>query len=113
MKTPRQYHQATTDQAVQQRDYLLRLVVAFVLILVFFAILIGRFVFLQVIKHEEFTAKATTKDIMCNDGELEDARWFTVRDIDQKIISLPSPVSISHRLINHWYHSLTGRDLTS
>ena len=63
MKTPRQYHQATTDQAVQQRDYLLRLVVAFVLILVFFAILIGRFVFLQVIKHEEFTAKATTNRI--------------------------------------------------
>ena len=52
MKTPRQYHQATTDQAVQQRDYLLRLVVAFVLIVVFFAILIGRYVFLQVIKHE-------------------------------------------------------------
>ncbi len=63
MKTPRQYRQTAHDQAAQQKDFLLRLVVAFVLIFIFFAILLGRFVFLQVIKHDEFVAKATSNRI--------------------------------------------------
>lgn len=58
-----------------------------------------------------FTAQAQTRAIHCNDGELEDARWFSVTDIEQRLITLPSPVSISHRLIQHWYHTRTGRAL--
>ncbi|MDO5639046.1 MAG: penicillin-binding protein 2 [Neisseria sp.] len=63
MKTPRQYSQTAHDQAAQQKDFLLRLVVAFVLIFIFFSILLGRFIYLQVIKHDEFVAKATSNRI--------------------------------------------------
>ncbi|UOO81451.1 penicillin-binding protein 2 [Uruburuella testudinis] len=63
MKTPRQYKQTAHDQAAQQKDFWLRLMVAFVLIVIFFAVLLGRFIYLQVIKHDEFVAKATSNRI--------------------------------------------------
>ncbi len=54
-------------------------------------------------------------DVPCVDGELEDARWFSVaevgaalaRDIkdDGEGIRLSPPISISRSLIEHWYRS--------
>lgn len=61
-----------------------------------------------------FTATAMSTEIHCRDNELEDARWFSVADIESAAVSLlPSPVSISYRLINDWYHSHTHRSLES
>ena len=52
------------------------------------------------------------------DGELEDARWFTVAEIGAAIardaeddgegIRLSPPISISRSLIEHWYHRQRG-----
>ncbi|MGD2165189.1 MAG: NAD(+) diphosphatase [Anaerolineae bacterium] len=54
-----------------------------------------------------FTATATTTAIRLNDGELEDARWLSREDIARELIQgelqLPSPISISHRLIESWF----------
>ncbi|MDO1509325.1 MULTISPECIES: penicillin-binding protein 2 [unclassified Neisseria] len=63
MKTLRQYREPTPDTATSQRDYLLRLVVAFALIVVLFMVLLGRFVYLQIFKHEEYVVKANTNRI--------------------------------------------------
>jgi NAD+ diphosphatase len=46
------------------------------------------------------TAKAT--EILLNDGELEDARWFSREDLRSGISKLPFRISISRRLIDHW-----------
>ena len=54
-----------------------------------------------------FTATATTTEICLCDGELEDARWFSRRDIVRGLavgsLRLPSSISISHRLIESWF----------
>ena len=54
-----------------------------------------------------FTAEAATSEIMRNDGELEDARWFTremIRDgLRNGSLGLPSRYSISFHLIEDWY----------
>jgi NAD+ diphosphatase len=54
-----------------------------------------------------FTAEAASVDIRLNDGELEDARWFTrsaIRDgLKQGTLGLPSPYSISFHLIEDWF----------
>ena len=54
-----------------------------------------------------FTAEAASVDIRLNDGELEDARWFTraaIRDgLQQGTLGLPSPYSISFHLIEDWF----------
>lgn len=52
------------------------------------------------------------------DGELEDARWFTVEEVGAAIardlhddgegIRLSPPISISRSLIEHWYQQQTG-----
>ncbi|MDO5073426.1 MAG: penicillin-binding protein 2 [Neisseria animaloris] len=63
MKTPRQYRKPAQDTATSQRDYFLRLAVAFVLIVVLFMVLLGRFVYLQIFKHEEYVVKANTNRI--------------------------------------------------
>ncbi|MFV2029779.1 penicillin-binding protein 2 [Neisseria sp. S1] len=63
MKTPRQYPLSNQDQNISKRDYILRLLVALGLIIVCFAILTARFVYLQIIKHDEFAARATTNRI--------------------------------------------------
>lgn len=50
-----------------------------------------------------FTAQARSTEIILRDGELESARWISREDIINKIIQLPFKVSISYRLIEHWY----------
>jgi NAD+ diphosphatase len=50
-----------------------------------------------------FTARATTQAIDLRDLELEDARWFTRADIVSGSPYLPPNVSISFRLIEHWF----------
>lgn len=44
-------------------DFILRLVVAFVLILIFFGILIAQFIYLQVVNYDEYVSKATTNRV--------------------------------------------------
>jgi NAD+ diphosphatase len=50
-----------------------------------------------------FTARAVSQDIHLRDLELEDARWFTREDIVGGTPFLPPNVSISFRLIEHWF----------
>ncbi len=49
-----------------------------------------------------FHAEATSSDIRLNDGELEDARWFTRADLRSGFPKLPFRVSIARRLVDHW-----------
>lgn len=55
-----------------------------------------------------FLAEAASPDLAVGD-ELEDARWFSLDDIKSGLRSgalrLPPPLSISHRLIEHWLAS--------
>lgn len=56
-----------------------------------------------------FYAEAETGAIALNDGELEDARWYTRGEMAKGIadgsLVLPPPISISHKLIHDWlYH---------
>ena len=50
-----------------------------------------------------FTARAASQDIDLRDLELEDARWFTREDIVGGTPYLPPNISISFRLIEHWF----------
>jgi NAD+ diphosphatase len=50
-----------------------------------------------------FTARAASQAIDLRDLELEDARWFTREDIVGGTPYLPPNVSISFRLIEHWF----------
>ena len=54
-----------------------------------------------------FTARAATTEIRRNDGELEDARWFTRTSIRDGLVAgtlgLPSRYSISFHLIEDWF----------
>ena len=45
-----------------------------------------------------FTARHAGGDVRADAEELDDARWFTVRDLPE----LPTPVSLSRRLIDAW-----------
>jgi NAD+ diphosphatase len=49
-----------------------------------------------------FTAEATTTDIELNDGELDDARWFTREDLRSDFPKLPFRISIARRLVDGW-----------
>ena len=49
-----------------------------------------------------FTAEASTTDIELNDGELEDARWFTRDELCSEFPKLPFRISIARRLVDHW-----------
>ena len=49
-----------------------------------------------------FTAEATTTDIELNDGELDDARWFTREDLLSDFPKLPFRISIARRLVDDW-----------
>ena len=46
-----------------QSDALLRLLIAFVLILIFFSLLLARFIYLQVLHHDDFSGQASTNRI--------------------------------------------------
>lgn len=53
-----------------------------------------------------FTAEAEGDDITVDHDELEDARWFTREEMRASVaagtMSLPAPLSISHRLVAEW-----------
>ena len=55
-----------------------------------------------------FIAEATTTDIILNDGELEDAQWFTREQLRSDFPKLPFRISIARRLVDHWI--LLGED---
>jgi NAD+ diphosphatase len=58
-----------------------------------------------------FTAHAVTTEVHLRDDELEDARWFTRADLASGTPLLPPNVSISFRLIEHWFNAGGGRPL--
>ena len=49
-----------------------------------------------------FVAEATSDDIRLNDGELEDARWFTRDELRSGNVGLPFRISIARRLVDHF-----------
>jgi NAD+ diphosphatase len=49
-----------------------------------------------------FVAEATSSDIVLNDGELEDARWFTRKELRSGCPKLPFSISIARRLVDFW-----------
>jgi NAD+ diphosphatase len=55
-----------------------------------------------------FTAEAEDERISLRDKELEDARWFGRGELRQAVengvVKLPTPVSISYRLIDGWFN---------
>ncbi len=55
-----------------------------------------------------FIARAASQDIDLRDLELEDARWFTREDIVAGTPYLPPNVSISFRLIEHWFDAASA-----
>lgn len=58
-----------------------------------------------------FRARALTRDVICPDGELEDARFFDLADLLSAAVLLPPPTSISYHLIDDWVREETGRPL--
>lgn len=49
-----------------------------------------------------FIAKATSTEIALNDGELEDAQWFTREQLRSGFPKLPFRISIARRLVDNW-----------
>lgn len=49
-----------------------------------------------------FIADAATTTITLNDGELEDAQWFTREQLRSEFPKLPFRISIARRLVDHW-----------
>ncbi len=49
-----------------------------------------------------FVAEAVSNDISLNDGELEDARWFTRDELKSGSVGLPFRISIARRLVDHF-----------
>lgn len=49
-----------------------------------------------------FMAESSSTDIELNDGELEDARWFTRKELRSGFPKLPFRISIARRLVDHW-----------
>jgi NAD+ diphosphatase len=58
-----------------------------------------------------FTAHATTVEIHRRDDELEDAQWFSRADFISGRPIVPPNVSISYRLIEHWFDAGGGQKL--
>lgn len=58
-----------------------------------------------------FTARARTTQIVRRDDELEDAQWFTREDLTSGRPLVPPGVSISYRLIEHWFNAGGGPKL--
>ena len=52
-----------------------------------------------------FTASAESQDIKLNDGELEDAQWFTRKELQSGFPKLPYRLSIARRLVDDWLDS--------
>ena len=49
-----------------------------------------------------FIAEAVSERINLNDGELEDARWFTRKELASGDVGLPFRISIARRLVDHF-----------
>ena len=49
-----------------------------------------------------FLAEGVSSDIKLNDGELEDARWFTRKELRSGFPKLPVRISIARRLVDYW-----------
>jgi len=49
-----------------------------------------------------FFAEALSGEIILNDGELEDARWFTHKEMTSGFPKLPYRVSIARKLVDTW-----------
>lgn len=49
-----------------------------------------------------FTAVGESRDIQLNDGELEDARWFSRKELRSGFPKLPYRLSIARRLVDDW-----------
>lgn len=49
-----------------------------------------------------FIAEATSEKINLNDGELDDARWFTRDELKSGKAGLPFRISIARRLVDHF-----------
>ncbi|MGB6356674.1 MAG: NAD(+) diphosphatase [Steroidobacteraceae bacterium] len=58
-----------------------------------------------------FTAHAVTTEVHLRDEELEDARWFTRAALRSDGTLLPPRLSISYRLIEHWFDAGGGTPL--
>lgn len=54
-----------------------------------------------------FFANAESRDIQLNDGELEDAQWFTRKELRSGFPKLPFRISIARRLVDDWLASGT------
>lgn len=52
-----------------------------------------------------FHAEAVSRDIRLNDGELEDARWFSRKELRSGFPKLPPRLSIARRLVESWLES--------
>ncbi len=52
-----------------------------------------------------FSAVANSADILLNDGELEDAQWFTRKELRSGFPKLPYRLSIARRLVDNWLQS--------
>ena len=52
-----------------------------------------------------FQAEGLSDDIVLNDGELEDAQWFTRDQLRSGYPKLPFRVSIARRLVDHWLYA--------
>lgn len=50
-----------------------------------------------------FTARAAADAVPRADEELEDVRWFTRAQIANGDVGVPPPLSVSFRLIEHWF----------
>lgn len=55
-----------------------------------------------------FHARGNSSDIQLNDGELEDAQWFTRKELASGYPKLPPRLSIARRLVDDW---IEGDDL--
>lgn len=55
-----------------------------------------------------FTADATSEAITLNDGELEDAQWFTHKELVSGYPKLPPRLSIARALVESWIHRTGG-----
>lgn len=49
-----------------------------------------------------FHARATSRGIRLKDGELEDARWFSRKELASGFPKLPARLSIARRLVESW-----------
>jgi len=58
-----------------------------------------------------FHARAATTEVVCPDGELEDARFYTIQEVGTGSVLLPPATSISFQLIDDWFCSHTGLTL--